>query len=369
MEFGCMFLGPRPQLHEQYKDGSVPNPNPVHRTDTEVYEDILKGARLAEELGFESVWIAEHGFSEHSILSSPHSMLAAIAAQTERVKVATAVTIVPWYHPLRMAHDLATIDVISKGRLIVGVGRGYQKHEYDAYGLDMNEARERFVEGLDIAVKAWTHERFPAYEGDFYTIPEVMVLPKPVQKPHPPICMAITHSPDSLDIAVRNGWGLLSAGSTFFPTDPEVDENLWRLYRSRMLDSGVVPEEISISTTRDMYLAETDEEALEVMRPRLQWTSDIGAFLRRPLAAARGSVKGYEDYAPDHYIDPELSKIRKREGMGAVGSPGTVTKAIKELESKNVTRLICVVGAGGLPYEQYEASMRLFSEKVMPSFM
>ena len=120
MKFGIFFVGQRPQIHEQYDDESKVNPNPVRRTDSDVYQDILRGAVLAEELGFDSVWIAEHAFSEHSALSSPHSMLAAIAAKTTRVKIGVACTIVPWHPPLRMAQDLATVDVISQGRLIVG---------------------------------------------------------------------------------------------------------------------------------------------------------------------------------------------------------------------------------------------------------
>src|SRR5207237_861381 len=99
-------------------------------------------------MGFDSVWIAEHAFSEHSIISAPHSLLAAIAAQTTRVKVGVACSIVPWYHPLRLAQDLATLDILSEGRLQIGIGRGYQKQEFDAYGMDMAESGERFLEGM-----------------------------------------------------------------------------------------------------------------------------------------------------------------------------------------------------------------------------
>ena len=193
MKFGAFFVGQRPLLHEQYADESKINPNPVSRTDVEVYEDILRGAELAEELGFDSVWIAEHAFSEHSIISSPHSLLAAIAAKTKRVKVGVACTIVPWHAPLRLAQDLATLDIISQGRLIVGAGRGYQKREFDIYGLDIAESRDRFIEGMDIAVRSWTEDTF-SYDGDYFSFPEVRVIPKPVQQPHPPIFMAVTHS-------------------------------------------------------------------------------------------------------------------------------------------------------------------------------
>ncbi len=367
MKFGCFFVGQRPLLHEQYADESKANPNAVRRTDTEVYQDILRGARLAEDLGFDSVWIAEHAFSEHGIISSPHSLLAAIAAQTKRVKVGVACTIVPWYHPIRMAQDLATIDVISQGRLIVGTGRGYQKREFDAYGLDIAESRDRFVEGMDITIKAWSQERF-SYSGQFYNIPEVMLVPRPVQQPHPAIWMAVTHSPESVEIAVRNRWGLFTVGSTFFPASPQDDEDLIRLYYGKMLESGVATEDITIAAVRNMYVAESDKEALAIMGPRLQWAADMGIFLRSPVAAMASSIRGYEHYVRDPFIDPELSAIRGQQAMGAIGSPEKITNTIKNLQSQNVTHFLSYVDTGGLAYEQVQQSLRLFADKVMPNF-
>lgn len=369
MHFGCFFVGQRPLVHEQYADGHQVNPNPVRRTDAEVYHDILQGAKLAEALGFDSVWIAEHAFSEHGIVSSPHSLLAAIAAQTTRVKVGVACTIVPWYHPLRLAQDLATLDIISAGRLIVGVGRGYQKQEFDAYGVDIAESRERFVEGMDIALQAWSQERV-AYEGKFYTIPEVMVVPRPIQQPHPPIWMAVTHSPASVDIAVQHRWGIFTVGSSFFPAAPEADENLITLYRSQMLASGVAPDAISIVAVRNMYVAARAEEALATMRPRLQWAGDLAVHLRAPVStlARAGGLQGYEHYARDPFIDPALTQRRGQEAMGAIGTPAQVTATIKDLQARHVTHFLGFMDTGGLPYQQVEQSLRLFAEQVMPHF-
>ena len=356
-------------LHEQYADESKVNPNPVRRTEAEVYEDIVKGAVLAEGLGFDSVWVVEHAFSEHSIVSSPQSMLATIAAKTTRIKVGAACFIVPWHHPLRLAQDLAMLDILSNGRLIIGAARGYQKREFDAYGLDMAESRDRFVEGLDIAIKAWTNERI-SYEGKFHSFPEVMVIPKPMQKPHPPIWMAITHSPESVDIAVSHRWNLLTAGSTFFPASPEADEDLINLYRSKMLESGVAAEDINIASLRNMYVAEDEDDALEVMKPRLEWAGDMAVFLRRPVSrlAAAGKLSGYEHYARDPYIEPDLLEKQLPQAMDAIGTPEQVTETIKELESRHVTHFLAALDAGGLSYEETERSLRLFAEEVMPNF-
>ncbi len=252
MEFGAFFVGQRPQLHEQYDDEHKVNPNPVSRTDVEVYEDILKGAELAEELGFDSVWIAEHAFSEHSIISSPHSLLAAIAARTKRVKIGVACTIVPWHAPLRLAQDLATIDIISGGRLVVGVGRGYQKREFDVYGIDIAESRDRFVEGMDIAIKAWTEERF-SYNGKFFSFPEVMVIPKPVQKPYPPIWIGGQSKPAIRRAAqIGDCWHPVGAIPAA-PLEPEeLAENLVLLHRYAE-KAGRNPSKIEVSVKAPLY--------------------------------------------------------------------------------------------------------------------
>ena len=371
MEFGCFFVGQRPQVHDQYASTSNENPNPVHRTDAEVYDTYLKGALLAEDLGFDSVWVAEHAFTEHGVISSPHTLLAAIAAQTKRVKVGVAVTIVPWYHPLRMAQDLATIDVISNGRLIAGVGRGYAKAEFDAYGLDMSDSRERFVEGMDISVKAWTKERF-SYDGSFFSFPQVMVVPKPIQKPHPPVWMAVTNSPESVDIAVRNRWHLFTTGSTFFPAAPEADENLIKLYRSKLQDSGVEPDDMTIAAVRRMYVAHTSEEAERVMAPKIEWSTNLIRSLRAPAAAlaAAGSLRGYEQYSPDRdpLLNRGLGEKQAVEAMGAIGTPEKVIATIEELQAKHVGHFIAYVDTGGPSFDEIQRSLRLFAQKVMPRF-
>jgi alkanesulfonate monooxygenase SsuD/methylene tetrahydromethanopterin reductase-like flavin-dependent oxidoreductase (luciferase family) len=369
MEFGCFFVGQRPLRHEQYMDGQQSNPLPIARTDAQVYHAILKGAQLAETLGFDSVWIAEHAFSEHSIISSPHSLLAAIAAQTTRVKVGVACSIVPWYHPLRLAQDLATLDIISEGRLQIGIGRGYQKQEFDAYGIDMAESRERLLEGMDITLKAWRQERL-AYEGQFYRFPEVMVVPHPLQHPHPPIAMAVTHSPASVEAAVAHRWGIVTVGSTFFPAAPEADDNLITLYRTHMLASGVAPEDLTIIAARNTYVAAREGEAQAFMQPRFQWAGDLARYLRSPVSAlARtGGLRGYEHYARDPFIDPELVQRRGQEALGAIGTPAQVTATIKDLQARHVTHFLCYMDLGGLTYEQMAPAMRLFAEQVIPHF-
>ena len=253
--------------------------------------------------------------------------------------------------------------------MIVGAGRGYQKREFDIYGVDMSESRERLVEGMDIAVKAWTQERF-AYSGKFHSFPEVMVIPKPVQKPHPPIWMAVTHSPESVDVAVSNRWGLFTVGSSFFPASSDADQDLINLYYSKMLNAGVPDQDITIAAVRNLFVADSDDEALAIMKPRLEWAGDMGAFLRRPVAAmaGAGALKGYEHYAHDPFIEPDLVEKRGPQAMSAIGSPDKLTETIRDLESRHVTDFLGFMDTGGLSYDEIEGSLRLFAEEVIPKF-
>ena len=145
-----------------------------------------------------------------------------------------------------------------------------------------------------VSSRAWTSlsgrgtEDTFSYDGDYFSFPEVRVIPKPVQQPHPPIFMAVTHSPESVEIAVRNRWGLFTVGSSFFPASPDSDQNLINLYRRRMLEEGTAPDDIEVAAVRNVYVAPTDEEAIELLVPRLQWAGDMGDFLRRPLSTLCG---------------------------------------------------------------------------------
>jgi alkanesulfonate monooxygenase SsuD/methylene tetrahydromethanopterin reductase-like flavin-dependent oxidoreductase (luciferase family) len=168
----------------------------------ESFDDDLGFFELAEQLGYDKVWIAEHLFSTYGLVTSTQVYAAAIAQRTKKIRIGMAVCAIPFNHPLRTASDFALVDILSHGRLDFGVGRAYQPHEFIGLGVPMEKSREMLAEGLDILLKAWTQQRL-SYQGKFWTIPEpVEVLPKPVQKPHPPVYQA-TISPESFEQAAR----------------------------------------------------------------------------------------------------------------------------------------------------------------------
>lgn len=153
-------------------------PRELRRSATELYGELRDQAEAADALGFDSFWIAEHHFHEYGAVPRPPVWLAAAAQRTRRIRLGSAVVVLPFDNPLRTAEDYAMVDMLSGGRLNLGVGSGYLTHEYAGFGLSLEEKRERFTEALEIVLRAWTGERF-SYEGRFPHIENVQLnLPR-----------------------------------------------------------------------------------------------------------------------------------------------------------------------------------------------
>ena len=197
-----------------------------------VYRGRVDEAELADRLGFDALFLAEHAFSRHG-LPSPVVTLSNMAARTERIRLGTAICVLPWHNPIEVAQDYATLDILCDGRLEFGVGRGAFKKEFDGYGLDWEESQPRYEEALEIILKAWTGEPF-TYEGKYYTIPEVAVNPMPIQRPHPPLWTPTLH-PGSMKAAVTKGITPM-VGASFSQLD-KIKENFGHL-GTIMSDAG-----------------------------------------------------------------------------------------------------------------------------------
>src|SRR5262245_15689916 len=167
------------------------------KTQDQVYGETLDQITLAEELGWDAVWIAEHHFSDYGICPNIAVLAAAAAARTKRIRIGSGIVVTPFHHPLRIAEDWAMVDLISGGRLNLGLGRGYQKVEYDGFRIPQRESKERFQAALDVLNLAWQGEPF-SYRGQFWQIDNVQTIPQPIQKPRPPIYVAAV-SPESYD--------------------------------------------------------------------------------------------------------------------------------------------------------------------------
>jgi alkanesulfonate monooxygenase SsuD/methylene tetrahydromethanopterin reductase-like flavin-dependent oxidoreductase (luciferase family) len=174
MKFSAFLLFHRPDQTRSIKD---------------VYDYNLRVAALLEELDFDGLWVSEHHFRDYGTVPNIFTMLAYLAGRTERIRLGSGVVVLPLHDPVHVAEEAAMVDLLSGGRLDLGVGRGYQSIEFDGFGRDLSEARERFDEALDTITGLWANETYQ-HEGRFYRTGEVNLLPRPVQQPHPPLYVA-----------------------------------------------------------------------------------------------------------------------------------------------------------------------------------
>ena len=340
MQFGAFFLLGSP--------GLLPS--------EEMYGQALEWAALAEALGFDSVWFAEHHFSNYGYIPNPLLMIVKAAQVTKRVRLGTAVLVLPFWHPLRIAEDIAMTDQLTEGRLEVGVARGYQPYEFARFGISMAEARERTDECLEVLLRALSQDGFE-YQGRYYTIPETTIFPKPRQWPHPPIWLA-AHTRESFEIAARLG---LRAITTNSGRRIETLEEGWGSFLAARAAHAVTgPAEFAVQ--QQIFVAPTDGEARAQME-HFRYNFRQATNLRNGVQQV---VKGFARSAPVEG-EPELDEFF--ESRTLTGSPATVrTKIARYQEVCGMTALNCTFQLGGMAPKTVNGSMRLFAEQVMPHF-
>jgi len=340
---------------------------PGHTAEQVIHEE-LDEIVWAEELGFDRIWFTEHHFIEYGLSVDPAMLAAAAAMRTERVRIGLAAAILPFHDPIRLAEQLATVDIMSNGRLDVGVGRGNRPSEFAGYRIPQIESRDRFEEIFSIMVKAWTNERF-SFDGKFYQIPEVRVIPKPQQKPHPPLYMVCV-SEDSIIKTAHRGLPMLNSVLNG-PTDVLITNR--DAYLRTLKGEGRSDEEIAdlISkwgVSRQIYVARTDAQALEEAKEAELWYQSA---LRKFLVPDDIS-KAHPSLQPMfRAIDEKLSKVTWEDLVRETlmfGSPDTVSAKVQEMVDMGVGELMCWMNFGGLGYEKVRRSMELFSREVMPNF-
>ena len=240
-----------------WRDRSVP----LHS----VYEAALERFSIMDEAGYDAVWLAEHHFSSFSVCPSVHMMGTMAAARTKRLRIGTAVSLAPFYNPLRLAEEVALLDVLSGGRVNWGAGRGFERSEFAAFGIPGEESAARFHEAVDIVLKAWTQQRL-SYEGRFYQYDGVEVLPKPLQEPHPPVWMAASSNP-AIEWAASQGYSILM--------DPHASRadliRKRRLYAAKLMEAGYSDAGRAIPMARLIAVDETAEKAREVAQRAAGW--------------------------------------------------------------------------------------------------
>jgi alkanesulfonate monooxygenase SsuD/methylene tetrahydromethanopterin reductase-like flavin-dependent oxidoreductase (luciferase family) len=316
--------------------------------------DILDQISYAEKLGFHSVLLAERHFIHGDLLfPSPFSVGAAVAARTERIRIGTAARILPLDHPLHVALAAATLDIVSGGRLDFGATRAsLDERCHQVFNSPLEESRGRFEEALDVITLAWTRDDLH-YQGTYYQVTDVAGLPRPVQRPHPPITL-VAVTPETTVFAARKGY------AAFLPALLSPPELVARcaLYVQTSSEAGHDRGIDALGINRFIYVSESDAKARrEIRRPFLEFLSTRAPDLKAALERKYGT-------GPEECFDSCL------DDFCLFGSPRTVADRIADLIAHTgLTSLLCSLNLITLEHERCIRSMELFAEDVMPRFL
>ena len=327
-------------------------PNAGARPWHEAFEEGVAQAVLAEAMGFDFCLIAEHHFSDYSVAPAPLLEALAILRATTSMRVGTAVAVLPEWQPLRLAEEMAVVDQLSGGRFIAGVGRGFAPFEQERFDVDVSQGRAAFEESLEVLLKAWTEEDF-TFDGRFVRVPHpTTVLPRPLQRPHPPLWLAGT-SPDSIELVGRLGMTPI----TSVARGPERLAAQRVEYQQARARHGRANEPLEVVAQGHAFVAETDAEVRAIL-PEARWQR------RGVPALVAGRVhRGVLDVQPlddepddDALLDSQL-----------FGTPAQLIERLRALEAAGVTHVSMLMTFGGLDHERVMRSIQLMGEAVIPS--
>jgi len=317
-------------------------PKELPRTSAQFYAELLEQVSAAEELGFESFWIAEHHFHEYGGIPRPPVWLAAAAQRTKRIRLGAAVVVLPFDNPLRVAEDYAMVDVLSGGRLNLGVGSGYLKHEFEGFGVSPEEKRDRFDEALEIVLRAWSGEPF-SYAGKYHQVKDVQLNVLPVQKPRPPIWVAILRN-EAAPFVGRKGFPIMMIPYATTEQLSEIADTV-RQFREAFLAAGERPEDTPVPFGLHTYCAESFEEA------RTHAKEAMDRYVRTRL------------YAKQRPFDLLVKK-----DLIAFGSPEDVINVARRYTAAGLTHFLAITNFGGLEHTKVLRSMELLAKHVFPAF-
>jgi len=324
-----------------------------------VIDETLQEAWLSDELGVDVIWLAEHHFDGICAYVDPVSFAGALATSARRSKIGFAVVQTALHHPIRLAEQLAVLDNITKGRLIVGLGRGssYNIYDYQGFGIDHREAQERLEEAEKILVTAWTGEAF-SHHGKFWHLDVPMLRPRPYTKPHPVLIRAASGEASMLELA-RQGRPFLMNVQSMAVTSRRVD-----LYRRAMREAGYGEERIARTLAecwvwRNVFVAETDAEAERVGVPVFRAMVESRAALRNRIFRETGvRIAVPESDLPSARATVEHGFIH--------GSPARVAEAMADIDRLGIGGVIASFRLGPMPHETAASSLWLFMEQVAP---
>jgi alkanesulfonate monooxygenase SsuD/methylene tetrahydromethanopterin reductase-like flavin-dependent oxidoreductase (luciferase family) len=332
-------------------------------TDAEMYREAIADAKYAQQLGYESVWMVEHHFSDYYPTPNPLMFLSHLAAACPGMGLGTAVMVLPWYDPVRFAEDVAMLANLATGPLHIGMGRGTAKLEYDALRIDMNEARDRFKECWEVAQLALKGEPF-TYKGRYVTLDRPITVRPRVDKGREISFYGAIGSPGSAEIMADMGLAPLSLSQ--FP-DYMLAKILER-WRRRMSEKGLATD-VTLPVSAKCFVGDTDKAAREEARGHMARFYKLQAEHYTTDTTPWGDIKGYEQFAKifanmklmgdPAQNDPILER-------NLIGAPETVARRINELRALGFNYFLFSNAMHGIDREVRHRMMRRFAMEVVP---
>jgi alkanesulfonate monooxygenase SsuD/methylene tetrahydromethanopterin reductase-like flavin-dependent oxidoreductase (luciferase family) len=313
--------------------------------DSQGYRDYINYVREAEDLGFESVFVVEHHFTGVGQVSASLGLLSYLAGCTTRIRLGTAVVVLPWHNPVLVAEAAATVDLLSNGRLDFGVGKGYRDVEFSGFCVPMEEATERFDEAMDIIRKAWNSTGRFSHQGKRWHYENIVVEPAPVQRPHPPFWLG-AGSEESIRRAAREGYNLLL--DQIAPCDLTTERVT--MFKDECLKAGRAYDPAMVGTTRGLQLVRNAADREKALAMRINMLKNIGTLARGRGAERYAQLKDYSG-PPIEFDDAPL-----------LGTPDEIIARLKKLEAGGVENVLLVDPTGSI------ATLQIFAKEVMPAF-
>jgi len=331
------------------------------RSANQLVADILDEALYAEEVGLHSAWIGEHHFSSLGVLSCPELVLAQVAAKTRHIRLAPAVTVLPLHHPIRVAEQWATLDLLSGGRVDFAAGRGYDRREYDPFCVSFDDNQAIFEEGMEVVRRLWAADGPISHHGKHYRFENVAITPRPVQRPIP--CYVASFSRPSIELAGRLGCHLIVAPFAAAMTFGGLRQ-VRELYDETCARHGKPPGRLMCSYF--MHFADTPAEEAAARARQIRYYKEC----------ATAAFPGDPATAPPSYryfveIVDRLGKVRLEdlgENSVLLGSAAQITDTLKKVEAAGVAEVILYVNVGLKPHAQVKDEMARFMAEVAPNF-
>lgn len=305
--------------------------------DSTGYRDFIDYIRAADECGFHNVFLTEHHFTGQESLSASLNLLAYLAACTERIRLGTGVVVLPWHNPVLLAEEVATVDVLSGGRVDFGVGRGYRKVEFDAFCVPIGEAWDRYNECLEVVLKAWNSSGRFSHAGKYFRFSEVVVEPTPIQRPHPPVWVA-AGSVDSIARVAQNNYSLLLDQ---LASDEQIGQRV-KTYLDALAAHGFAPDTSRIGVARQLHLVKNDDERRAAYERRTKGVRNVAELAHRPGVVADERF--------------ELDMI----GAALIGTPDEIIERLNALAARGVENVLLLNVTATRKFIEF------FAKEIMP---